>query len=194
MNNSNSQLTKKLVITAMLTALVVILQFVSMNLRFSMFSITLTLVPIVLGAALCGVSSGVWLGLVFGVIVLATGDANSFLAVSVPGTIITVLAKGALCGLLAGLVYKLLARYNKYVAVVAAAIASPLANTGVFLLGCLVFFMPTITEWAAGLGFGDNVGQYMIVGLVGVNFLIELAINIVLSPVIVRILDIRNKY
>lgn len=194
MNNSNSQLTKKLVITAMLTALVVILQFVSMNLRFSMFSITLTLVPIVLGAALCGISSGAWLGFVFGVVVLLTGDANAFLAVNVPGTIITVLVKGTMCGLLAGLVYKLISRLNKYLAVVAAALASPITNTGIFLIGCKIFFMPTITEWAAGLGFGDNVGKYMIVGLVGINFLIELAINVVLTPVIVRLLNIRNKY
>ncbi len=194
MSNTNSQLTKKLVITAMLTALVVILQFVSMNLRFSMFSITLTLVPIVLGAALCGVSSGAWLGFIFGVVVLLTGDANAFLAVNVPGTIITVLVKGTACGLFAGLVYKAFARFNKYIAVAAAALVSPIANTGIFLLGCLVFFMPTITEWAASLGFGDNVGKYMIVGLVGINFLIELAINVVLTPVIVRLLNIRNKY
>lgn len=194
MKNSNSQLTKKLVITAMLTALVVILQFVSMNLRFSMFSITLTLVPIVLGAALCGVSSGAWLGFVFGVVVLLTGDAASFLAVDIPGTIITVLVKGAVCGLFSGLVYKALSRFNTYIAVAAAAVAAPVANTGVFLIGCLLFFMPTITEWALNLGFGDNVGKYMIVGLVGINFLIELAINVVLSPVIVRLLNIRNKY
>lgn len=194
MSNTNSQLTKKLVITAMLTALVVILQFVSMNLRFSMFSITLTLVPIVLGAALCGVSSGAWLGFIFGVVVLLTGDANAFLVVNVPGTIITVLVKGTFCGLFAGLVYKAFARLNKYIAVAAAALVSPIANTGIFLLGCLVFFMPTITEWAASLGFGDNVGKYMIVGLVGINFLIELAINVVLTPVIVRLLNIRNKY
>ena len=192
MNNSNSQLTKKLVITAMLTALVVILQFVSMNLRFSMFSITLTLVPIVLGAALCGVASGAWLGFVFGVVVLLTGDAAAFLAVNIPGTIITVLVKGAVCGLFSGLIYKALSRFNTYLAVAAAAVAAPIANTGVFLIGCLLFFMPTITEWAAGLGFGDNVGKYMIVGLVGINFLIELAINVVLSPVILRLINIRN--
>lgn len=194
MNNTNSKFIRKLVITAMLTALVVILQFVSMNLRFSMFSITLTLVPIVLGAALCGISSGAWLGFVFGVVVLLTGDAAAFLAVNIPGTIITVLVKGAVCGLFSGLIYKALSRFNTYFAVAAAAVAAPIANTGVFLVGCLLFFMPTIAEWAAGLGFGDNVGKYMIVGLVGINFLIELAINVVLSPVIVRLINIRNKH
>lgn len=191
---NNSTLTRKLVITAMLTALVVILHFISMNLRFSMFSITLTLVPIVLGAALCGASSGAWLGFFFSVLVLATGDANAFFAVNIPGTVITVLAKGTFCGLFAGLVYRFVAKFNKYAAVAAAAVAAPVANTGVFLIGCCLFFMPTLTEWAVGLGFGDNVGKYMIVGLVGINFIIELAVNVILTPVIVRLLNIRNKY
>ncbi|MBQ7794560.1 MAG: ECF transporter S component [Clostridia bacterium] len=181
--------TQKLVLSAIMTALVVILQFLSMNMRFSMFSITLTLVPIVLGAALCGVSVGAWLGFVFGIIVLLTGDANAFLAINVPGTIITVLVKGTMSGLCAGLVYKLLSQKNRYLGVMTAAIVSPIVNTGIFLVGCSVFFMDTITQWANG----GNVIQYMLVGLVGINFLIELAINVVLGPVIVRLLDIRKK-
>ena len=181
--------TQKLVLSAIMTALVVILQFLSMNMRFSMFSITLTLVPIVLGAALCGVSVGAWLGFVFGIIVLLTGDAHAFLAINVPGTIITVLVKGTMSGLCAGLVYKLLSQKNRYLGVMTAAIVSPIVNTGIFLVGCSVFFMDTITQWANG----GNVIQYMLVGLVGINFLIELAINVVLGPVIVRLLDIRKK-
>ena len=120
---------------------------------------------------------------------LLSGDAAAFLAIDVFGTIVTVLVKGIACGLAAGLVYKLLEKYNRYVAVVVAAIACPVVNTGVFLLGCLVFFMETVTEWAGG----SNVGAYMITGLVGFNFLFELGTNMVLSPVVVRLLNIRNK-
>ncbi len=182
--------TQKLVMTAIMTALVIILQYVSMSLRFSMFSITLTLLPIVLGSALCGVGSGAWLGFVFGVIVLATGDANPFLAVNVPGTIITVLIKGILSGLCAGLVYKYFSRFNRYIGVISAAVISPIINTGVFLIGCKLFFMDTIVEWAGG---GD-VLTYMLMVLVGINFIIEFAANVILSPVIVRLLDIKNKH
>ena len=58
-----------------------------------------------------------------------------------------------------------------------------------FLIGCAVFFMDTIKSWA-----GDApVFKYMIVGLVGFNFILELAINLVLNPVIVRIVDIGKK-
>lgn len=185
----NRDLTYKLVGTALLTAIVVVLQFIGFFLRFGTFSISLVLMPIVVGAALFGIGSGAWLGFVFGVVVLATGDAAAFLAINIPGTIITVLAKGALAGLAAAAVYKLLEKKNKYVAVLVASIACPVVNTGVFLVGCAVFFLDTLKEWAGG----TPVLQYMIFGLVGINFIIELVINLVLNPVIVRIVDIGKK-
>lgn len=104
----NRDLTYKLVGTALLTAIVVVLQLVGGAIKIGTFSISLVLMPIVVGAALFGIWSGAWLGLVFGVMVMATGDAALFLAVNVPGTIITVLAKGILAGLAAGAVYKFL--------------------------------------------------------------------------------------
>jgi hypothetical protein len=117
-----------------------------------------------------------------------------------------VLLKGALAGLCAGLVYKALSKRGEKVAIPSkdgkkqgvdlsvfiAAIVCPVVNTGIFLLGCLLFFMPTINEWAAGAGF-ESAGKFMIFGLVGVNFLIEMAISIVLSPVIVRLIRIGRK-
>lgn len=178
-----------MVLAAILTAIVVVLQFLGAFIKIGPFSISAVLVPIVIGAATCGISVGAWLGFVFGVVVLLSGDAALFLAANVPGTIITVLAKGTLCGLGAGLVFKALSKKNMYLAVILAAIVCPVVNTGVFLIGCLLFFMETVTQWAGG----TNVGQYMIAGLVGFNFLIEMAVNIVLSPIIVRLINIRNK-
>lgn len=181
--------TKTIVGVGLLTAIVVVLQALAVFIRPSgIFNISLVLVPIVVGAALYGWKAGAWLGLVFGVIVLIT-DATAFLAISVPGTVITVLAKGILCGLAAGAVYRLLAAKNRVVAVVAAAVVCPCVNTGVFLLGCLVFFMPTINEWAAASGYA-SAGAYMILALVGINFLIEMAVNIVLSSAIVQIIKV----
>lgn len=181
--------TKTIVGVGLLTAIVVVLQALAVFIRPSgIFTISLVLVPIVVGAALYGWKAGAWLGLVFGVIVLIT-DAAAFLAINVPGTVITVLAKGILCGLAAGAVYRLLAARNRVVAVVAAAVVCPCVNTGVFLLGCLVFFMPTINEWAAASGYA-SAGAYMILALVGINFLIEMAVNIVLSSAIVQIIKV----
>ncbi len=192
MNTRNSMSTRTLTFAAIMTALVIVLQFMGAFVKFGMFSISLVLVPIVIGTALCGVWTGAWLGLVFGIVVLLSGDAGAFLAVHVPGTIVTVLAKGIACGALAGVVYKAVSRVNRYAAVVSAAIVCPIVNTGIFLLGCLAFFMPTVAEWALSLGYGGDVARYMIFGLVGGNFLFELGFNIVLSPVIVRLIDLAN--
>ncbi len=180
--------TKTIVGIGLLTAIVIVLQMIALGMRFGMFSITFVLVPIVVGAALYGYKAGAWLGFVFGIVVVLT-DAGAFLAINVPGTVITCLVKGAVAGLVAGLVYQLLAKKNETLAVIVAAVATPIINTGIFLLGCMIFFMDTISAWAEGAGF-DNVGMYMIVGLVGINFLIELGINIVLNPAIVRIIRI----
>jgi len=184
--------TETLVLGAILTALVIVLQFMGAFIKFGPFSISLVLVPIVIGAATCGAAMGGWLGLIFGIVVLISGDAAAFLAVNAVGTIITVIAKGVACGYAAGLAYRAFAKVNTYLAVAVAAVICPVVNTGIFLIGCLVFFMETVTSWAVGAGFSGDVAGYMIVGLVGFNFLFELASNIILSPIIVRLLNIRK--
>ena len=192
MGNKKMISTKTMVLGAVLTALVIVLQFMGAFIHLGMFSISLVLIPIVIGAATCGVSIGAWLGLVFGLVVLFSGDASAFLMVNAPGTIITVLAKGVLAGLCAGLTYKCLEKYNRTVAVIVAAIVCPLVNTGVFLIGCFVFFFEAIKAWGVAEGYG-NVIQYMLLVLVGGNFLFELGTNIVLSPIVVRLINIRKK-
>ena len=199
--------TRALTGMALMTAVVVILQFLGAFIRFGPFSISLVLIPIVVGAALYGPAAGAWFGFVFGMVVLLSGDAAAFLVINPLGTILVVLLKGALAGLCAGLVYTALSRAAEKkaspekaaekkgvdTAVVAAAIVCPVVNTGIFLLGCLVFFLPTIREWAAAMGF-ENVGSYMILGLVGGNFIFELLINIVFSPIIVRLIRIGRQH
>lgn len=182
-----------LVGTALLTALVVVVYFLTMGITVGPFNITFALIPIVVGAALYGWKAGGWLGLVFGMMVLFTGGANAFLVINAPGTIITVLVKGTAAGLVPGLIYKALEKKNRWVATICAAAAAPIVNTGIFLLGCLAFFMETIGEWAAGAGI-ESAGVYLVTAFVGVNFLVELGTNLLLSSVIVRIVDIvKNK-
>ncbi len=184
--------TKTLVGTALLTALVIVLQMLSLVIPpIGPFRISLVLIPIVIGAAMYGYKAGAWLGFVFGIVVVLT-DAGAFLAVNVIGTVITCLLKGAVAGLVAGIVYSLIEKKNRTVAVIVAALVTPVVNTGIFLLGCSVFFMDTINQWAAGAGYA-SAGAFMIGGLVGFNFLIEMAVNIILNPVIIRVLDIVKK-
>lgn len=181
--------TQTMVSAAILTALVVVLQFMGQFIRLGPFMISLVLIPIVIGAAVGGAKIGGWLGFVFGLVVLISGDAAAFMSVNAFGTVVTVLAKGTLCGLAAGFVYQLVEQKNRYIAVILAAIVCPVVNTGVFLIGCLIFFMDTVRLWANG----GNVVAYMFLGLVGGNFLVELGMNLVLSPAVVRILDVVTK-
>ncbi len=187
----NKTSTKKLVLAAILTALVIILQLIGQFIRFGTVSISLVLIPIVIGAAMCGVGVGAWLGFVFGAVVLCQADTQFFYAMSIPGTIITVLVKGTMCGLCAGYVYKLLEKKNRYIAVVAAAIVCPIVNTGIFLIGSVIFFMDWVTASAAA--GSQSLLLFVIFGLVGINFIAELISNIVLSPIVVRLLNINDK-
>lgn len=195
MKNTNKMSTNTLVLGAILTALVFLLQYLGAFIKLGPFSISLVLIPIVIGAATCGVGIATWLGFVFGAAVLLCGDAAAFLAVSPMGTLLTVFVKGILCGCCAGWSYRAVQRLTgKYLpAVLTAAVVCPLVNTGVFLLGCLAFFMEPIGEWTAAAGLGTDVGRYMIVGLVGVNFLVELVSDMILSPIVARLLKIKNK-
>jgi len=203
MSSNNTSATKpvntqKLVLLALLTAIVVVLQFLGAFIRFGPFSITLVLMPIVVGSALTGVYAGgwlglvfgfaVWLGLVFGFAVLMSGDAAAFMAINAFGAIVIVLAKGALAGLAAGSAYRLLARKSRTVAAIVSAAVCPIVNTGIFIIGCYVFFLDTINEWGAGAGF-ENAAAYIFLGMIGLNFIFEFALNIVLSPVIVRLIQ-----
>lgn len=190
MSNTSGK-TKKLTVLALLTAIVVVLQALAISIRFGIFTITLVLAPIIVGAALYGAAAGAWLGFVFGVVVVLT-DAGPFLAVSVIGTIITCICKGVLSGLAAGAVYRLLEKKNSLLASVCAGICAPVVNTGVFLIGCRLFFYDTVAAWGAAVGF-ENTALYMIVSFVGVNFLVELGINLVLSSAIVQIIRAGRK-
>ena len=184
--NISSVNVRQLTYLAILTAIVFVLQFVSLFMRFATFSLTFVLIPIVIGVAVCGKWSGAWLGLVFGAAVFATGDATFFMGFDVFGTIVTVMLKGILAGLVAGLVYSVLQNKNKVFAIYAAAVTAPIVNTGVFVLGCYTFFLDDITAMANG----GNVFTFIIVTFVGINFIIELALNVLLSPAIIRLLRI----
>lgn len=180
--------TQKIVGIGLFTAIVVALQLLASSIKFGPFSITLVLAPIVIGAALYGVGAGAWLGAAFGVSVLISGDSAAFMTINPAGTVVTVLLKGILAGLVAGLIYKALEKTNKTVAVVLAGIACPIVNTGIFLAGCYLFFQ----EWLVSV-FGTTGFATVVTGLVSVNFAVELGINMVLASVIVRIIDIGKK-
>lgn len=182
--------TKRLVLLALLSAIVIVLQLLAIYTRplFPVFAISLVLMPIVVGAGLIGPKAGAWLGLVFGLAVLLSGDAAAFMTIDAFGTIVVVLVKGMLAGFLSAVVYKLIASENKIWAAVAAAVVCPLVNTGVFIIGVYIFFLPAVSEWGLAAGF-ENVTSFIFLGMVGFNFIMEMIINLVLCPSIIRLVE-----
>ena len=189
---ANKVSTEKIVLLSLFTALVAILAYFGGFIKIGgLASISLTLIPVVLGAAMCGPWAGAWLGGVSGVVFFMTADAAFWMGLSIPGTIITVMVKGIAAGLVAGLVYKLFEKLNRYLAVIMAAIVCPIVNTGIFIIGCFIFFIDTVKDGAAGANM--SVGAYLIIFFVGLNFVFELLTNIILSPAIVKLLNIRKE-
>ncbi len=173
---------RKLTYLAILTALVVILQAVIAPIIGSasggVLTPALVLVPFVLGVAVCGWGAGVWLGGVFALIVLVLDPSCvPFYEHNLVMTIILVCAKGIGAGVVSGLIFKLLEKKNKFLAISVAAITAPVVNTGIFVIGCLIFFRAV-----------TGVQIYML--FISANFALELLVNIIFVPLIYRILQI----
>ena len=185
--------TGQLVTLAIFTAIVAVLQLMGVAIRFGTFAVSMVGVPVILGGALMGPSAGAWLGLVFGVTVLISGDAALFLTWDPPATIAIVLLKGILAGLAAGLFYRLLEKKSGFLAVLAAAVAYPLVNTGVFFLGCMLFFLDDCIQFAANLGVTGNGAMIVMTVFIVFNFFFEVGLDLVLSGAVSRLIQIRKR-
>jgi len=179
----NKQKTQRMVGISIMSAIVVVLQLLGQFIKFGPVSVSLVLIPIVVGAAMYGPTAGAVLGGVFSIVVLLQPDTAFFYGVSFFGTVITVLVKGTLAGLLSGLTFQALRHKNEWIAVGLAAMVCPLVNTGIFALGSRLFFWEALKE--AG---GGNAAMYLLTVMIGFNFIAEFVTNVVCSPVILRIL------
>ena len=182
MNNARI---KRMAGIGLLMALVIVLQFLgSMIPPVGGFSISLVLIPIVLGAAVYGPKAGALLGATFGVIVtincITGADAGGAMVFQANPLLcmVVVLGKGVLAGLASGLLYRLFKHWNGYAAMVLAAIICPVVNTGTFILCMMTFFKEVLAVWAGG----GEIIAYVLSGLLLCNFVPELLINVVFSP------------
>lgn len=189
MNSSKrkNELTGKIALIGILTALTAVLSYIKIPV-VSTATVTLVLPVVVIGAALCGPLVGAWLTVI--PTLTSLGEAALFLTYSPAGTVITLFLKGILAGSASGVIYKLLSEKNSVGAVVCSAVAAPVVNTGVFLLGCYVFIWKQLVGLAADNGV--SIGM-LVFGLAGMNFVIELVLNVVLCPAILRIIKIAGK-
>lgn len=194
-----SEKTRRLTGLALLTAIVAVLQVVASFIKFGPFTITLALAPILIGAALYGPKAGAYLGGVFGLVVLiacilgwdsggnALWNANPFLTACI------CLVKGIAAGLAAGAVYRAIvggsrAHGRMMTGSIVAGVVSPLVNTGLFVLALTLLFHDILVTWAAD----SELIYYIVFVLTGINFVLELVLNLVLSTVIVRVVGARS--
>ncbi|MGN1060681.1 MAG: ECF transporter S component [Candidatus Coproplasma sp.] len=184
-----------------LAGLVIALQMLSGFMVIRTTSFCFVLVPIVLGGIILGVTAGAILGGLFGVVVLVDAligmdPFTLYLLGEQPVfTVILCLAKGVAAGVIPALVYKLIAKKNKYVGSIVAAILAPICNTGVFVVGAF-FIMQPIMDYFASVGrdiSGLNPAYIVFILLIGVNFFVELAINALLSPAIYTVNNVVTK-
>jgi uncharacterized membrane protein len=188
MRNNMHAKVKRTTEAAFLAALVAVLQVLAYTVKFGPFNMSLVLVPVVIGGVLLGPGVGAFLGGVFGAVVsiaCVTGmDAGGFILFSANPfcCILLCLVKGIAAGYISALVYRVLSGKLKInmLATMLGTILAPVVNTGLFCLGMALFFYDTLVAWAGGSG----VIYYMFTGLIGVNFVIELLLNVILCPII----------
>ena len=184
--------TEQLTLMALLTALVAVLSYLGGFIQIGgIASVNLSLIPVVVGATIFGPASGAWLGLVSAIGVLLAPATAVFFEVTILGTVVVVIIQGVLSGFCAGLAYKLIEKLNRYVAVVVSAIVCPVVNTGIYIIGCFLFFADTVSSWASAKG--SSFVAYLFLSMVGLNFVFELLANILLSPSVYSLLNIRKK-
>lgn len=183
MNNAK---TGRMVTIAFLIGLVLVLQLLGGVIPpIGGFSISLVLIPIVMGAVLLGPGAGALLGAVFGMIVFincVTGaDPGGVMVFQASPVLcfLVVMAKGTLAGWLTGLCYRFLSRKNARVAMLCASALCPVVNTGVFV-GCMLTVFPQVLAAWAG---GSDVLSYVLTGLLLVNFVPELIVNVLFGTV-----------
>ena len=198
--NKQKQQVLYLVQLALLTALILVLQFTGVAIRLPIpgaTNISLVLIPIALGAMLLGPAAGAILGFIYGATVFVSlgvmhmDPFTGFLFDNTPvmaALICTV--KTTAAGLVAGWVYRALSKKSVWLAVFVAAALVPTVNTGVFVLGCFLIYS-TISEFAAGAGY--SAVYFILILCAGINYLLELAINLIFSPALERLVRLLSK-
>lgn len=186
-----------MVTLSLLTAIVVVLQLLGGSIVISGVSITLVLVPIVVGASVYGAKDGAFLGAVFGLITFINCmrhnspfegmlyDASPWLC----GLVCMVKATAA--GYVSALVQKLLYKWRSkgLLSYIGAAVVAPVVNTALFACGMSLFFKDALNSFLGGTNFVYN----LFVVVIGVNFFTELAVNLVCAPAIATIVKAVKK-
>ena len=172
---------RKMVGLSCLTAILVVLYFISSYIKIGTVEITLALFPIAIGAIIYGPSAGLFLGVINGLLVLfSPGTQSIFMPLNPIATVILCPLKTGLAGLTAGYLFKLIKKINFITAIFVSSIIVPVINTLIFSIGAMLFFNTSFEE--------------IIKMIIAINFIIELTINTILAPCAVYLVKILSRY
>jgi len=140
MTKKNHNLIFGMVLTAILAAIVVFLQLFGTGIHIGPVTFSFVLIPIILGACLVNEYSGLVLGTLFGIIVLAGGisGADAFTNIYFTNapviTTLLCIGKGAVAGYIPGLIFKIFKNKKPILGIILASISAPILNTSIFIL------------------------------------------------------------
>ncbi|MBQ5841054.1 MAG: ECF transporter S component, partial [Clostridia bacterium] len=122
------------------------------------------------------------------------GDLSTMMWLANPVvTVFVCMLKGVAAGWIAGLVAAAFKK-RQMIGIALAAAVAPIVNTGLFLTGMLTVFRGVMMDFADKLGMGGTSAIYFaVVVLVGINFIVEFAANLILTPAVAAIVKIVRK-
>lgn len=190
MKNGKYSLSGYITRLAILLALVIVLQIFGSYIRIGTVNLSLVLIPVVLGGMLLGPLAGTVLGFAFGAVTLvagitgADGFTNILFAAHPFWTAVICLGKATAAGFFPAIIYKAISKKNRTAATFVASAAAPVINTGLFIIGVLLFVSDTVTE---NFVDGTTLMYFLIIGCAGINFIVELLLNLFLTPALIRV-------
>ncbi len=196
MKTSKRSDTKRLVLLAMLSAILLIMSYTPLGyLNIGPLAISLNMIPVAIGAVALGPTAGAFLGGVFGVTsclqCVGIGGSSAMgvilFEISPILTIIQRFATRVLAGLLAGLVFRGMKKLtNGTISFFVAGFCGALFNTVLFMLALVLLFGNT--EYLQSLIAGRNVIVF-ICTFVGINAVVEMLATTAAVGIICKALE-----
>jgi len=172
---------------AVLAAIMAILDRTGLGyFKIGVFSLTIMMVPVIIGGITLGPLAGAVLGGVFGVTILFLPETQFFMGVNPVATIVLVVgARGLLVGFLSGVMFRAFRRFDKpgTWAYAATGLLSSLLNTFVLIVGLALVFSKHLENTRMG------VFTTFITAL-GVQALIEAVICTLIAGVVAKSVNV----
>lgn len=192
-----SKKTQNLVLTAMLTAIILLMAFTPIGyIKTLGVEITLIVVPVTVGAIVLGPITGAILGGVFGITSFIqcfglSPFGATLLGINPISTFVLCIVPRILMGWLTGLIFVGLKKWDrtKGLSYVVTSLVGPLLNTVFFMSALVIFFYKT--EYIQGFATSLKTGNAFafVVAFVGLNGLIEAGACFILGTAISKAVD-----